>query len=59
MASQLEDELCRIKHCLGVCGYSNIVNTVPVDNWTVEWPMIAKNEQHEIIKTLKENRICY
>ena len=43
MTSQLENELCCFTHCSGVYEQINIVNNVDVDDWTVEWVIIASN----------------
>ena len=43
MASQLENELCCIKHCWGVYEQNSIVNNAPVYDWTAEWAIIASN----------------
>ena len=43
MTSQLENELCCITHCSGVCEQISIVNNVGVDDWTVEWVIIVSD----------------
>ena len=43
MASQLENELSCIKHCLGVCEQNSIVNSIRVDSWTTEGEIVDSN----------------
>ena len=37
------NEHCYNKHCWGIYGQNNIVNSVRVDDWTAEWAIIVSN----------------
>ena len=54
MASQLVNELDCIKHCWSVYEQNSIVNSVSVDDWTVECAIIASyvNNTHQATKSI-------
>ena len=56
MISQIENELCYIKHCLGVYEQIGIVNSVPVDDWTAELAITTSHyiTTNEIDLSVKE-----
>ena len=43
MACKLENRLCSVKLCQGVCEKKNFVKSVHVDDWTAELVIIASN----------------
>ena len=45
MASQLNNEMCCIKHCWDVNEQDSIKNSVHLDYWTGEWAIIPSNDE--------------
>ena len=45
MASQLMNKICCVKNCWGVYEQNSTVNTVRVDDMTIEWAIIANEDE--------------